>query len=135
MKHPILKAGLAGLAGALAGLAATLIPGRKITPEERERRRRALVNREGKTGNATVLDYTEGVVCYTYRVGRIEYTAYQDLGTLQEWLPPTAALLPGRPATLKYLPHNAANSILLCEEWTGFQFLPQPAPPGRGAEQ
>lgn len=127
MMNRWLKAGLAGVAGALAGLAATVIHHPKPTPEERERRRRTQVNRHGRTGNATVTDFRDGVVCYTYRVGRIEYTAYQDVRALEGLLPAEPDTLIQRPATLKYLPGNPANSILMCEEWSGLQFPQQVA--------
>ncbi len=122
MKSPVLKAGLAGMLGALAGVAASLIPRRKVTPEERERRRRLEVNARGRTGNALITECRDGVVEYTYRVGRVEYLAYQDLSALAETLPGDPATLAGQPATLKYLARNPANSILVCEGWSGLQF-------------
>lgn len=120
-----LKAGLAGLAGALAGVAATLIHHERVTPEERERRRRRLVYLHGRPGNAIITEVRDGVIGYTYRVGRIEYTAFQDVRALEALLPADPATLIQRPATLKYLPGNPANSILLCEQWSGLQFQPQ----------
>jgi hypothetical protein len=116
---------LAGLAGALTGAAVWLIPAaRRPTPAERERRRRLAVNARGRTGNATITDFREGVVCYTYFIGGVEYTAFQDVSTLTALLPADPRTLIQRPATLKYLPANPANSILVCEEWSGLRFHP-----------
>lgn len=125
-KKQVLTAGLAGLSGALAGVAAWLIPNsrKKLTPAERERRRRLTVNARGRTGNAMIVDYRDGVLCYTYSVGGLEYTASQDLSALPELLPVDPAILIATPATLKYLAANPANSILVCEEWTGLRFHP-----------
>jgi hypothetical protein len=126
-KKQVVMAGLAGLSGALAGVAAWLIPNsrKKITPAERERRRRLAVNARGRTGSAIIVDYRDGIVCYTYSVGGLEYTAFQDLSALPELLPTDPATLIATPATLKYLAANPANSMLVCEEWSGIRFHPQ----------
>ena len=114
------KVVLAGAAGALAGIAAWMIPGsRRIPPAERERRRRLLVNLSGRTGNATITDVSDGVLCYTYSAGGMEYAASQDVSALSGLLPADPATLIDVPATVKYLPRNPANSILLCEGWSG----------------
>ena len=121
---------LAGLAGAVTGFAAWLIPAvRRPTPAERERRRRLAVNAKGRTGPATITDFRDGVVCYTYFAGGVEHTAFQDVSTLLAHLPADPRTLIQRPATLKYLPANPANSILVCEEWSGLRFHPQAVAP------
>ncbi len=121
----MLKAGLAGAAGALAGFAALLIPhSRRVSPAERERRRRVLVNARGRTGNATVTDFREGILSYTYSVGGLEYSACQDVSALLDLLPPDPFTLIDGPAMLKYLARNPANSIVLCEEWSGLYTRP-----------
>jgi hypothetical protein len=121
---------MAGMAGALTGLAAWLIPAvRRPSPAERERRRRLAVNARGRTGAATITDFREGAVCYTYFAGGVEYTASQDVSTLTALLPADPRTLIQRPATLKYLAINPANSILVCEEWSGLRFQPHAAAP------
>jgi hypothetical protein len=115
---------MAGLAGALTGAAAWLIPAMGRTPGERERRRRQTVNAQGRTGGAMIADFRDGVLCYTYDIGGVEYTAFQDVSALADRLPPDPRTLIQRPATLKYLARNPANSILVCEEWTGLRFQP-----------
>jgi hypothetical protein len=116
---------MAGLAGALTGAAAWLIPAMRRSPAEREQRRRLTVNAHGRTGGAMITDFRDGVLCYTYEIGGVQYTAFQDVSALAHSLPADPRTLIERPATLKYLAHNPANSILLCEEWTGLRFQPQ----------
>lgn len=109
---------------ALTEAAGRLIPGWRLKPEERERRRRLRVNAEGRTGSAIITDFRDGVLCYTYSVAGVEYAACQDVRTLSALLPANPFTLLARPATLKYLTRNPANSILLCEGWSGLQFGP-----------
>jgi hypothetical protein len=116
---------MAGLAGALTGMAAWLIPSRKTTPEERERRRRLSVNAHGRTGNAMIADFHGDVVCYTYSIAGVEYTAFQDVTALAGFLPDDPGTLIDTPATLKYLGRNPANSIVVCEEWSGLRAQPR----------
>jgi hypothetical protein len=116
-------AGLAGAMGALAGVVAWLVPGsRKVTPAERERRRRLTVNARGRTGNAMIVDFQDGILCYKYSIGGVEHTAFQDLTALEESLPADLGRLVDTPATIKYLARNPANSIVICEEWSGLRF-------------
>lgn len=118
---------MAGMAGVLTGMAAWFVPASRRTPAERERRRRLTVNARGRTGGAMITDFRDGVIGYTYFVGGVEYSAFQDLSSLVDLLPEDPRTLIERPATLKYLAHNPANSILLCEGWSGLRFHPQAA--------
>jgi hypothetical protein len=129
MKAKRLLIACAGIAGVVGGFAAWLRPGSKLTPEERERKRRLFVNSHGRTGNATIRDFHEGVVGYTYWVGGSEYTAFQDVSSLIDLLPADPDTLIERPATLKYIASNPANSIVVCEEWSGLRFRPQVTAP------
>lgn len=90
------------------------------TPEERERRRRLMVYRHGRMGEAVVTDYRDDILHYEYEVRGVEYVASQQVTTLRPWLPPDPASLIGQ-AAIKYHPKNPANSILLCEEWSGLR--------------
>lgn len=117
----------AGLLGALAGVTTRIIPRNRITPEQRERRRRATVQARGRFGSATITDFHDSVVCYSYWIAGAEYVASQDVSALKEFLPPDPARLIARPATVKYLPRNPANSIVLCEEWSGLHCRPRAA--------
>lgn len=52
---------------------------RRRSPEERERRRRLDVNRHGRMVDATIIDFHDGVITYTYSVRGMGYTASQDV--------------------------------------------------------
>ncbi len=117
---------LAGMAGAATGVAASMMRSRKVRPEERERRRRLDVNARGRTGQATILDVQNAVITYAYEIRGTEYTAAQDASKFIGELPADPSTLIGRPAILKYLASNPANSIVVCEEWSGLLFQPQP---------
>ena len=69
---------------------------------------------------ATVIDLREDALHYYYVVRGMEYTATQDISAVSEHLPSDRSTLFG-PATVKYLPRNPANSILVCEEWSGLR--------------
>lgn len=94
------------------------------TAAELERRRRNTLHSRGKMGDATLLEYREHVVFYSYAVRGVEYTACQDLSDLQPLLPPDVWSTIG-PAAIKYDPRNPANSIVLCEQWSGLRTSPQ----------
>ena len=94
----------------------------KSRPDAREleRRRRTGLHTRGKVGDANLLEFREHVVVYSYAVRGVEYVASQDLSDLQPLLPPDLWSTVG-PASIKYDPRNPANSILLCEQWSGLR--------------
>jgi hypothetical protein len=100
-------------------------------PKDKEKRRRTEVNLTGRLGDATITEITEDAIFYEYSVRGLTYTASQDISQLRELIPSHSHRLIGRPASLKYSSQNPANSILLCEEWSGLRVGP-PAnvPPG-----
>src|SRR3984893_7493325 len=57
------------------------------TAAELEHRRRMALNSRGKMGDATLLEFREDTVFYSYGVGGVEYQASQDLADLQPHLP------------------------------------------------
>src|ERR1035438_1742165 len=59
----------------------------RVTPEERERRRRAWLVATGKITDAMLVEIRENAVFYSYLVRGVEYTASQDLARLGD---PTA---------------------------------------------
>jgi hypothetical protein len=113
---------------ALIGLAILLIAAAvwiafrvaKGSPEKRERRRRLHVHRNGRLGDALIMEATETSLYYSYSVHGVEYSASQDIATLRDRLPAELGRLVGV-ANLKHAPKNPANSILLCEEWSGLR--------------
>jgi hypothetical protein len=110
---------------ALAALLAILLgvmawrawKGRGITPEERERRRRAWLVAAGKLGDGTLVEIRDNHVFYSYAVRGVEYTASQDITKLAEKVPSDLSNLPS--LGVKYDPKNPANSIVVAEDWTG----------------
>lgn len=90
------------------------------SPEKRERKRRLAVNRQGRLGDALITEATGDTLYYSYSIRGVQYTASQDITTLRERLPAQPERLIGI-ASLKYAPKNPANSILVCEEWSGLR--------------
>ena len=90
------------------------------TAAERERRRRLSVNRTGRMGDATVIDVRDDVIYYSYEVRGVSYSTSQYASEFQHMLPPDTSVLIG-PAALKYAPGNPANSIIICEQWSGLR--------------
>ncbi len=90
------------------------------TPDDVERQRRFMLNAIGKMGDGMILELQGATAIYSYDVRGVEYTASQDLGTLETHLPPEPWVIIG-PAAVKYDPRNPANSIVLCESWTGLR--------------
>jgi hypothetical protein len=93
---------------------------RRPTAEELERRRRLSLHNVGKMADAMVLDVLESTIEYSYDVRGVGYTATQDVSMLQERLPAHRMSVAG-PAAVKYDPRNPANSIVICEEWSGLR--------------
>ena len=99
-------------------------------PKDKEKLRRLEVNTNGRLGDATVTDVSEDTIFYEYSVAGLTYTASQDISQLRELIPADSHRLIGRAASLKYSLHNPANSILLCEEWSGLRPAPANQPSG-----
>jgi len=114
---------LVALCGAAAWRAIVAWKRSRITPQERERRRRAELNAIGKMGDATLLEVREDHVFYSYDVRGVEYTASQDVSALRELLPSDPSAVNGV-VYVKYDPRNPANSMILCEEWSGLRRSP-----------
>ena len=112
---------LAALAGALL-IAGALVALRvaKGSPEKREQKRRLELNRRGRLGDAFITEASETAIFYEYSVHGVQYTASQDVASLRQMLPAEPERLIGV-AHLKYAAKNPANSILLCEEWSGLR--------------
>lgn len=92
------------------------------SPEEMERARRATLNRDGKMGDGEIVDVqTDGAsIVYSYSVAGVIYTASQDVSALKLLLPLEVVTMFG-PVSVKFDPRNPANSIILCEEWSGLR--------------
>jgi len=92
----------------------------RVTPEERERRRRAALVTHGKMGDATITELRGDLVFYSYDVRGVEYIASQDLSLLKEYLPSELSVLVGA-VSVRYDAKNPANSMILAEDWSGLR--------------
>jgi len=108
------------VSAALAALAVTISFRIRRNPSDTEKRRRLAVNLIGRLGDATITDVDENTVYYEYMVGGVVYTASQDISQLREHIPSDPERLIGT-VSLKYTLRNPANSILVCEEWSGLR--------------
>ena len=90
-------------------------------PKDKEKRRRLTVNQYGRIGDATITDMQGDTLFYSYSVRGVSYTASQDVAALRDQMPADMERLIGRAASLKYSPQNPANSILICELWSGLR--------------
>ena len=104
----------------LIGCGAWLLVSSRQTPAQRERRRRLTVNRTGRMGDATIIDVRDNIIHYTYYVRGVAYATSQDASEFHNLLPADMSVLIG-PAALKFSPGNPANSIVVCEEWSGLR--------------
>jgi hypothetical protein len=107
---------------AAAAVAAHRYFRKKPTAEEMERRRRVLIHQTGKLGDGEIVDVDGLLVVYSYAVAGVKYTVSQDATALAALLPEDRMSLVG-PVLVKFLPRNPANSIVICEEWTGLRNL------------
>jgi hypothetical protein len=99
---------------------AWLFLGSRQTAAQRERRRRLAVNRTGRMGDATIIDVRDSILYYSYELRGVSYTTSQDASEFKQMLPSETSVLIG-PAGIKYSPGNPANSIVICEEWSGLR--------------
>ena len=101
----------------------------RITPEERERRRCALLVATGKITDAMLVEVNESLVFYSYSVRGMEYTASQDISRFQS--DPAVDFSGVSAMSVKYDPRNPANSVVLAEAWSGLRRVPSMAPQKR----
>jgi hypothetical protein len=90
----------------------------RISPEERERRRRERLAVCGKIADASVVEIRETALFYSYIVRGVEYTAGQDITALAAYMPSELGLGAGA-VSVKYDPKNPADSIVIAEKWSG----------------
>jgi hypothetical protein len=115
------------VSAALGVLAVRIWRASRISPEEKERRRREAIASYGKTADAMLVDIQEKLLFYSYTVRGVEYTASQDVGFLQG--AQSAGLELGmKPIMVRYDSRNPANSIVVSEQWSGLTL-------GSGREQ
>ena len=108
------------LAALLIALMAWILLRLRMTPAERERRRRLLVDRVGRMSDGMLTDVDGDTLYFTYTVRGVDYAASQDVSALGGHVPEDRNALIGH-VTLKYSPRNPPNSILVCEQWSGLR--------------
>ena len=118
---------LVALTAGLVALAAWIVLRARGTPEKRERQRRLAVHRRGRIGDAMINEVTADALYYSYSVGGVQYEASQDITALRHLLPAEPERLIGW-SGMKYSSNNPANSILICEEWSGLRDPAAPSP-------
>jgi hypothetical protein len=107
---------------AAAGIGAAIFVAFRFrkTPQELERLRRLTVNHSGRMGDGMITDVSDGILFYSYSIRGVEIAASQDVTALRDFLPADFSTLIG-PVTLKFMPKNPFDSIVICEEWSGFR--------------
>ncbi|MBI3934330.1 MAG: hypothetical protein HY316_06530 [Acidobacteria bacterium] len=101
---------------------------RRLSPDERERARRLAVNTSGRLTDGVLVDSpyaqtssaTLNLVFYRYSASGVEYTAAQDVSNLADRIQP-GSCRPGSVTSVKYDPRKPSNSIVVCEQWSGFR--------------
>jgi hypothetical protein len=111
---------LAALAIVLVAAGIWLFLNSRQTAAQREQRRRIAVNRTGRMGDATIIDVRDCILFYSYEIRGVAYTTSQDASEFKHQLPIETSNLIG-PAGIKYSSKNPANSIVICEEWSGLR--------------
>lgn len=102
----------------LVAAAVVIIFKRRLTPAEKERRRREVLNRQRRTVEGFVTESSGDLIHYQYEFRGVTYFASQDVSALHAVLPPDPTRLIGA-VSVKYDPKNPANSIVVCEGWSG----------------
>lgn len=112
---------LIAAAAALIALGLWILLRLRLTPVERERRRRLAVNARGRLADGTITEATDGAIFYSYSVGGAGYMTSQDIAELRDAVRIQPERLIGCPVTVKYAMRNPANSIIVCENWSGLR--------------
>lgn len=118
---------------ALAIAAVILLAGkwrRENDPDEKERQRRFAVNRNGRIASGEVVDIVDQELApngarrrflhYRYTVGAVDFAACQDVTLISERIGDDPRGIVGAVA-VKYHNKNPYNSIIVCEDWSGFR--------------
>jgi len=96
----------------------------RLTPQQRELRRefrrRQAISSQGRIIEALVTDIQDEAVYYSYQLQGVVYNTSQDVSVFSGSLPVAREKLVG-PAACKYIVNNPANSIVICEGWSGLK--------------
>jgi len=128
--NPVHVGALALLILLLIAAVAWIFRRRKLPPEEAERRRRLWLVRHGRLIDGMVLDLTEippevsgmerstEFLLYRYQIAGVIYESSQEVTHLGGYVDIQNCRI-DLPASIKYDPHNPANSIVVAENWSG----------------
>jgi hypothetical protein len=117
--------GLAVLAGLILLALLSVMMRSRMTPTDRERRRRRRIYTMGRMGDGWLTDVEGDMICYSYSVNGVDYNTSQDVSALRNLVPADSSLIIG-PVTFKYLVRDPGNSIVVCEEWSGLRIRSKP---------
>lgn len=113
---------VAAIAAAACAMAAAVwakfLP--RATPEVRERQRRQRLSARGRIADGMLTSASDGTLYFNYEVSGVAYSTSQDVSSLREFLPADPERLVG-PVTVKYARENPADSIVVCEDWSGLR--------------
>ena len=82
--------------------------------------KRSQVERLLDCADAFLLEASSESIIYEYDVQGVNYNASQDVQLLSAYLPEQPERLIG-PVNIKYMVRNPANSIVVCEYWSGIR--------------
>lgn len=89
-------------------------------PKDPEQHRRLQVSAAGRIIEGTINDVRDGHIYYSWSWRGVIYEASQDIRALESLLPPESHQLIGQ-TSIKFLPGNPHNSIVMSENWSGFR--------------
>jgi hypothetical protein len=114
----------------LMALLVWVVRRRKLPSAEAERRRRLWLVRHGRLIDGMVLDLNEVLpevsggdtpaqyLLFRYQIAGVIYESSQEVTHLNNYVNIQNCRI-DLPATIKYDPHNPANSIVVAENWSG----------------
>jgi hypothetical protein len=129
LRHPQAIGAVATGSAAVIGVTLYFVFRRKLTPEEREERRRNRLAAVGRIIDGTLIDTAPDdaagqqphSLIYRYRVSGVTYECGQDVSMLTTHVPdlgPSSAVF-GLPVQVRYDRDNPADSIVIAETWNG----------------
>jgi len=104
-------AGLLTLAIVLIAAAVWIGYNKRNSPERREQRRRLFVNREGRLGEAMIIDVIDDALVFQYEVNGVSYTGSQDVSGLRQFLPRGFDRLIGQTASCRSPPQRTGRLV------------------------
>ena len=115
----------AGTAAAVAAVTAAVVVSRRPTAEERERKRRQRLAKDGRIVDGSLVDVepsdaAPAVVMYRYRIAGVTYECSQDVRALPDSV---RGLRLDLPVQVRYNRANPYDSIVVAEAWNGLRSL------------